>query len=289
MNKRLLRLYVPALFVIAIWSSTFISTKILLDYFSPLELLLIRFILAWLCMFVAHPKVYPITNWKNEGMFALAGLLGGSLYFLAENFALEKSLASNVSLLVSTAPLLTAIAAHYLLHDEKIGFKTILGATVSFMGAGMVILNGTFILRLNPIGDLLALSSALAWALYSIVIKRTKTELPSLYVTRKIFFYTVITALPFCLASPFTPDLANLAIPKVLFNLAFLTVFASCAAYLIWNSVIRKMGASKANTLIYFIPILTFIESSLILGEPITAFAVTGALLIISGVWFASR
>ncbi len=278
-----------AVVTIAIWSSTFISTKILLNAFSPTEILLYRFILAYACMFFAYPRVHRPESLKIELATAAAGVTGGSLYFLCENFALRYSLASNVSLLVSTAPIITAVAARFFLKEKGSTKKAVGGAVVAFFGAALVILNGKFVLKLNPKGDLLAVLAATCWAFYSIIVRCVGSKYPSQYLTRKIFFYTIITALPFFALSPDRAARAAFLEPQYVFNFLFLTVFASCVAYVAWNKVIYRLGPTRANTYIYFIPLLTLIESSIFLGERLTPFAIAGAVLIFSGVYVASK
>ncbi len=283
------RYHALALVVVTIWSSTFVATKVLLGSFAPVEILLIRFTLAWALMFAVYPRMHPFAGIRAELRMALAGITGGSLYFLAENYALDLSLASNVSLLVSTAPILTAITAHVALRDERISRHAVFGALVSFCGVALVILNGTFVLKLNPAGDLLALASSASWAVYTIMIKKIPPTLPGALVTRKIFFYTVITALPVLFLTPSQSNFRRLLSPPVALNMAFLAVGASCVAYVCWNAIIRKLGAVRANVYIYFIPLLALVESALLLGEPITPFALVGAALLLAGVWLASR
>ncbi len=281
--------YALAFATIVVWSSTFISTKVLLDTFTPIEILLYRFLLAYVLMFALYPRIHRPESLKSELKLVLAGLSGGSVYFLAENFALEYSLASNVSLLVSTAPILTAIVAHFALKDEPLGKPAIAGALIAFLGVGFVVFNGKFVLRLNPVGDLLALVSSASWAIYSIVIRTLDTKRSSFYITRKIFFYTLLTILPVLFFFPPRFELAACAQPKILINLLFLTLFASCGAYVVWNRVIKELGAVKANNLIYFIPVFTLAESAILLNEPLSPFALAGAALIVAGVYVTSR
>jgi drug/metabolite transporter (DMT)-like permease len=289
MEKPKARYYILAILTILIWSSTFISTKVLLSVLSPVEILGYRFGFAYLLMFLVYPHVHRIESVKTEAKIALAGLMGGTLYFMAENYALKFSLASNVSLLVSTAPILTAAAAHVFLDNEKINRNIIVGGAIAFAGAGLVIFNGKFILRLNPLGDILAILSALSWAVYSIIIKKLNGKYSTFYITRKIFFYTLITVIPFMLLSPVRTDLRPLLDWKIAANLLFLTLFASCGAYVVWSKVIWAFGATKANNFIYFIPLLTMLASTIILDEPLTAFALAGASLIFAGVYITSR
>lgn len=280
--------YILAIITIFIWSSTFISTKILLDSLSPIEILLYRFTLAYCLMFIVYPRIHKPESLKIELTLVCAGITGGSLYFLAENFALSISLASNVSLLVSTAPILTALAAHTFLKNEKITRTIVIGGLVAFAGTALVIFNGKFILKLNPLGDFLALLSSLSWAIYSIIIKKLHSRYSTFYITRKIFFYTLITMIPVLFFSPVHLNLKALLTPTILLNLSFLTLFASCAAYVIWSKVIWALGATRANNFIYFIPLLTLIASSIILHERLTIFALSGAALIFAGVYITS-
>ncbi len=281
--------YILAIATIVIWSSTFISTKILLDVFTPIEILVYRFALAYLLMFFVYPHVHRPESFKTELKIALAGLTGGSLYFVAENYALRYSLASNVALLVSTAPILTAIAAHIFLKNEKITRNIVVGCAVAFAGVALVIFNGKFILKLDPLGDFLAVLSAVSWAAYSVIIKKLDTKYSTYYITRKIFFYTLLTVIPVMFLSPVRFDLKPLLDPKIALNLVFLTVFASCVAYVVWSKVIWAFGATKANNFIYFIPLLTIVESAFLLKERLTLFALAGAALIFAGVYITSR
>ena len=288
MRQNAARYYILAMLVIIVWSSTFISTKVLLSAFTPIEILVYRFALAYLLMFIVYPHVHRPESLKTELKLFFAGIAGGSAYFLAENFALSWSYASNVSLLVSTAPILTAVLSHFLLKGEGISPRACVGAIVAFSGAALVILNGKFILRLNPLGDLLAVASALSWAVYSVLVRNLDTKHSSYYVTRKIFFYTLLTISPALFLSPARFDFSPLLDIRLSANLLFLTVFASCAAYVVWNRVIWSLGATKANNFIYFIPLLTLAESAALLGEPLTPFALAGAALIFLGVYITS-
>ena len=289
MKSRTMSYYLLAIITVIVWGSTFISTKILLTAFTPVEILVYRFLLAWLLLFIVYPHVHKPEGLKIELQLLAAGISGGSLYFLAENYALHFSLASNVSLLVSTAPIFTAIGAHFFLKDEKLSIKTIAGALIAFVGAALVVLNGKFILKLNPVGDILAIASAVSWSVYSIIIKRLHSQYSTYYITRKIFFYTILTILPVLFFSPVRFDFSPFLNWKMSLNLLFLTVFASCGAYVVWTRVIGGLGATRANNFIYFIPFLTLIESAIFLAEPLTPFAIAGAALIFLGVYITAR
>ena len=143
--------------------------------------------------------------------------------------------------------------------------------------------------RAHLLGDALAVLSALSWAVYSIIVRNLKTKYSTYYVTRKIFFWTLVTTAPVLIAFPARFDFRPLLDPKLLLNLAFLACFASSLAYVAWNRVIWTVGATKANNFIYFIPLFTLAESAAFLGEPLTPCAIAGAALIFAGVFVTAR
>ena len=104
-----------ALLTVLIWGTTFISTKILLKDFSPVEILLIRFVLGFLVLTAIYPRWLPFKEKRQEILFMLAGLCGICLYYLLENIALVYTQASNVGVIISAAPFFTAIAARFII------------------------------------------------------------------------------------------------------------------------------------------------------------------------------
>ena len=103
-----------ALFTVGIWGTTFVSTKVLLNHgLSPVDIIFYRFLLAYLCLWPVSYRRFWAKSLKDELLLMGGALTGGSLYFLTENTALTMSYASNVSLIVCTAPLLTAVVIRF--------------------------------------------------------------------------------------------------------------------------------------------------------------------------------
>ena len=107
-----------ALLTIIIWGTTFISTKILLNDFSPIEILFFRFIHGFVALMIVYPYRMSVVNRKHELFFAAAGLCGVTLYYLLENIALTFTMASNVGVICALAPFFTAIAS-YLIFERR--------------------------------------------------------------------------------------------------------------------------------------------------------------------------
>lgn len=284
------RYHLAALFTVSVWGATFVSTKALIAAgLTPAEIFLMRFALGYLCILPLAPRRLRAENRRDEAAFAAAGVCGGSLYFLLENVALEYAPASNVSLLVCTAPVWTALAAGRADRGERMTRRQAAGAALAAAGMALVVLNGRFVLHISPAGDLLALAAALSWMGYSLVIKRLGARYPASFIARKVFFYGMATILPVFAFRPFTATGELLARPVVWANLLFLGVVASGFCYALWNAVMRRLGAVRATNYIFFNPLVTMLTAALCIGERITAPALAGAAMILCGMWHAER
>ena len=275
--------------VTLIWSVTFVSTKFLLEYLSPGEILLYRVAVAYAVFVAVSPRPLPMRGLRTEGRIAAAGLLGITVYFLCENTALSFSTASNVALLCSTAPLLTGVVSHFFTSNEKISRRFIAGSVFCLIGIFFIIFNGHFVLKLNPIGDMTALLAALSFAGFSVVIRDVKSDYTPVQITRKMLFYTLASLLLLALTPVVRLHPAQLMRPAVAANVLFLGLFASGFCTWGWNIVIWNLGAVKANNLIYLTPPLTMLFAALILDEKITLFAISGGLLILAGVYISQK
>lgn len=283
--------HVIALLIVAIWGVTFISTKVLLiSGLSPEDIFFYRFLLAYIGIWFFGKNRLFSKSIKDELTFVLLGIAGGSAYFLTENYALKYTLASNVSLLVCVAPLFTALLSHWFLKNEPINKRLMQGILIAFLGVFLVIFNGQFILKLNPLGDILSIAAALCWSVYNIILMKVNKRYTNVFITRKIFFYGVLTILPCFLIHPLTTDTSILFSFKVLANILFLGIVASLLCFFFWNMVVKKLGAVMTTNYVYIVPVVTLAASSLLINEKITIFAILGTLLILLGViWSESR
>lgn len=282
------RYHLAALFSVVVWGATFVSTKVLIaNGLTPAEIFLMRFAMAYLAILPLARGRLRAESWRDEVLMAAAGICGGSLYFLTENMALEFAPASNVSLIVCTAPVWTALVLSLVDRRERMSRRQTLGAAVAFAGMVLVVLNGRFVLHLSPRGDLLALAAAWLWVFYSMIIKRLADRNPALFITRKVFFYGLLTILPVFAFRPFAATAELLARPAVWGNLLFLGLVASMLCYLLWNAAMHRLGAVRTTNYIYLNPLVTILTAALCIDERITPVALAGAALILFGMWRA--
>jgi drug/metabolite transporter (DMT)-like permease len=228
-------------------------------------------------------------NWRDEALMLLLGVSGGSLYFLLENSALLYTQASNVAIIIAATPLLTTLAVHLTNRKEKISKRLYGFSLLSLSGVALVVFNGEFILKLNPLGDLLTLGASVMWVIYSIVMAKVEGKYDSLMITRKVFFYGVLTLLPYFAIEPFEVTLEMISRPIVIGNLLFLGLLASLICYWTWNVSLIKLGAVRSTNYLYINPIVAMITSYLVLNEHITPLAIIGTVLILTGMYLAQK
>ncbi len=279
--------YLAALVVVIFWGTTFISTKILLADLSPLQIMLSRYLIGYLALLLLHPKFHRSEGRKVELHCLILAIFGSTLYFWAENTALSYTQASNVSLLVSCAPILTAVAAHLFTRERSLTTARIHGFIAAFIGIFLVVCNGRLYLKLSPAGDLLAILAAASWAVYTVLLRKLRSKYPPIYITRRIFLYSIFTMLPLQLLDGPLPSLSVYRKPQVWGNLLFLGLVASAFCYVLWYHVVAHIGPVSANNFVYLNPLTTMAVSSVILHEKITWMMLLGAALILLGVILA--
>ena len=284
MNAYTRRGHLTALLTVLIWGTTFIATKVLLEDFQPVEILFFRFLLGYAALWLVFPHPLRKTTARQEWIFAGAGLCGICLYYLLENIALTYTMASNVGVIVTVAPLFTALlAALFLRGEERLPANFFIGFLVAMAGVCLISFNGTSF-SLNPRGDLLALLAALVWGFYSILTRKIAAfGYTTIQTTRRTFFYGLLFMLPACVLFDFQLNLSRFAEPLNLANILFLGLGASALCFVTWNTAIRHLGAVQASLYIFLTPVITVLFSVLILGEPFTWLTACGTLLTLGG------
>lgn len=283
-----------ALTTIVVWGTTFIATKILLSSFSPIEILLIRFTMGYVGLFLfdltkQRNKSRARTTVLQELLFAGAGMTGVVMYYLLENFALTMTYASNVGILVSIAPLTTALIAPLFLKEEPVHLRLIAGFVIASAGVALVMLNGSTDIHVSPRGDALALASTFGWAIYSIILKKIDTRRFGVVTyTKKIFFYGILFMLPFTAASGISFKAADFTLLHIIL-LIFLGLGASAACFVSWNHAVKVLGVFRTSAYIYLTPLVSLFTAAMVLGEPVTTMAIGGCLLILTGLYLSEK
>ena len=286
--------HLVAFLTVAIWGTTFGWTKLLIiNGLSPAQIFTLRFVIAYVLLlgfslWRGRHKWFS-DSWRDELTMLGLGLTGGSMYFLTENESLRFTTATNTSLIVCSCPLFAMLIIALFYRSERFSARQILGSVVALAGMAVVVLNGHFILHLSPLGDTLAFSACLCWALYTLLMKPVMGRYPAMFITRKVFFYGILTILPYYIFVPDMPSLDVLLRPAVMWNLLFLGSVASMLCYLTWSWCMKGLGAVVCTNWVYVNPITTIVAAWLILGEQITTYFLMGSVLIIAGMYLSSK
>lgn len=299
--------FLSAAIVILFWGMTFASTRALLFEYSSLEIQVLRFALAWVALWVICPKRMRLNERKDEWLFAAMGLTGVFIYQFLENCAIYYTNASNVAILVSFGPIVTAALARMFTKDRSLSLSMILGSLVSIIGVAIVSLNGVVNFHLRPLGDLMALVAMISWGVYSILIdKANEKGYSPMLVIRRAFFWAIVFMLPllawgatdsgfyamdgsFSVTLDAKANIERFMNPMNWINLGFLGVFASALCFVLWNAACKSLGVVKATIGLYLTPIIGVVFAALFLGETITIMEVVGGAIIIAGVALANK
>lgn len=282
--------HIAALVSILVWGTTFISTKLLLEDFLPIEILFFRFVMGYIALWLVFPRRLTGTNARQELQFALAGLSGICLYYLLENVALVYTLASNVGVIISVAPFFTALLVYIAIPgEEKPNRNFFFGFVVAMAGICLISLPNSP-LRLNPLGDFLAFAATLAWAFYSVFTRKISAfGYNTIQTTRRIFAYGLLWMLPFLLFSDARLGLERFSDPINLFNIIFLGLGASALCFVTWNYAVKILGAVKSSVYIYMVPVITVLTAVIVLHESIHALAAAGIALTLLGLFISEK
>jgi len=275
-----------ALLTVVIWSLTFVQTKVLLGFLSPVEILVDRFVLAWGIFWVLAPRRVR-TSLYEEMLFVLLGGSGIFGYYILENLALKYTSAVNVGLIVTTAPIFTALVMLYVRPAGRRGLWMTLGgfalvlAGLSVMGYGRV--SGW------SIGDALALGGAVSFGVYSVLLGRVDGRFDVLVVTRKSFFWGIVLLVLYALWEGEPWHSAAYARSVVWSNLLFLAIVASGACFVMWRWAVARIGAVHASNYIYLVPLINAAAAVVVLDEAVTGRTLTAGALILLGLVVAQR
>ena len=286
--------HIVAFLTVAVWGTTFVWTKLLIiNGLSPAQIFTLRFIIAYVLLtgfsLWRGRHKWLSDNWRDELTMMALGLTGGSMYFLTENESLRFTTATNTSLIVCSCPLFAMLIIALFYKSERFSRLQALGSLLALIGMAAVVLNGHFVLHLSPLGDTLAFSACICWALYTLLMKPVMGRYPAMFITRKVFFYGILTILPYYIFVPDMPSLDVLMRPEVALNLLFLGSVASMLCYLTWSWCMKGRGAVICTNWVYVNPITTIIAAWLILDEQITVYFLIGSILIIAGMYLSSK
>ncbi len=281
-----------AFIVVAIWGVTFVCTKLLLlGGLTAAQIFILRFIIAYLLLlgYSLSKGIHWLSNsWRDELNMMALGVFGGSLYFLTENSAMNYTTTTNTSIIVSLCPLFASAIIGAFYKTERLNRWQTVGTVMAALGVIMVVMNGHFVLHLSPLGDALAFGACMCWAFYSLLIIPVSKRYPTVFITRKVFFYGLLSMIPYIILHPDLNIQLVINKPTLLANLLFLGCVASMLCYVAWNWALKRLGAVVATNYVYLNPVTTIVFAWMVLNEQITVWFIIGTVLILYGMYLVN-
>ncbi len=286
MKRERVSIYIGVTFAMIFWALSFIFYKIAYRHLEPIALIFLRLIVAviflWLAIYLT--RGFEKIRRADWGRFALMAFFEPFLYFMGESYGMTMVSSTVGSVIISTIPLFTPLAA-YILYREKITFLKITGALVSFAGVILVVTGRGFELVAPPLGIALMFLAVLSVILYTgtIVDLAAKYHPMTIILVQSIlgavYFLPVFifTDLPETLQVPFTWE--------TVYPVIFLGVFPSAISFILFTRAIRDIGITRSNIFINFIPVFAAIFSYFILREEISAGKIFGIALVLAGLF----
>lgn len=282
-----LRRFAPPVLAQLFWATNFIFGARLIDEFTPVELTTYRWlgalplllVIAW---WLERPDWRAAwAEWKWHLLQAMLGMVGYTLLLYA---ALDTSSSVNAAVISAMSPATITIAAVILL-GERVTRIGVVGIALSIVGVLLVVLAGQGDASAGfsvSVGDLLLVLSVLSWTAYVIVSRRLTT--PPITATTVQVALSVVVLLPVLLltGAPAQPTDAGW------FGLAWIIVFPSALAYLLWNIAAATLGPSKTGVFLNLLPVFTTIIA-IALGDVVTIWQIVGGIIVLLGVYLATR
>lgn len=274
--------HIAAIFTIAVWGSTFVSTKVLLRHFSAEEILFLRFLMGLFVLWALKPKPMTLSSRKHIIYFFGAGLTGVVLYYLCENIALNYGDASIVGVIVCSAPIFSAIFSA-IFFKEKLKKSFFVGFLVAIIGLLLISVSASTT-GINTKGLILAFSGSLSWGVYSIITRKIAIlGYNSFGTTQYTFLFAVIMMIPVIFFNGFRISAVMSMNFTILLNLLYLGLCASALCFITWNFSVKKLGVLKASVYLYASPVITIIFAAILLKERMTIKQIIGTVFVLFG------
>lgn len=283
-NKKIVLFIIASVF----FGGTFVGARAGLDYIPPILFVSLRYYIASIVLIGYVSINYPISELipKNKsdiiGIFA-AGILaiGAANGFL---FLGQIEVKSSIAAIVfSLIPIFSLLLASFILEDERLTFKLVVGTIVSLIGVSFVInITPTTILSSLTMSTLFVLLGAFCTSLGSVIIRKTNPVLSS---TARIAWALPISAIMLHIISfQVGESVSNITWNSVsIISLLYVGIFAGAVAYVAYFELLNEVGAMKSSFVFYISPVVATIGGWFFLGESITINSVIGFIIIFVG------
>ena len=288
--------YIALIVSVILWATTFGATKLSLIEIPPISLALFRFVIASLILLLfiqvkKENKSLKNAFKKDTPFFIVLGLIGISLMYILENFAIKFTTTSQVAIIMNADPILIALLAYFFI-GEKFNARKIFGIIIGFIGVSLVVFNEADFIALfksqSFLGNILALAASLTWAIYTIMIKKKIEQYGTLTVTTiSSIFGAIFLFFAVFLFEGF-PNIATFSLNSWILIL-YLGIIISGLNFYLWNYALKHFDASKVGMYWFLAPIIAVIIGIFFFKESLTLMMILGTILIFIGIYLTEK
>ncbi|MDZ7743949.1 MAG: DMT family transporter [Bacteroidota bacterium] len=284
MKRNLIYTHLYAVFSMLFWGLSYVWSKIVFEYYSPLTTVFLRLLLSSLILLayiVLLRKVQKIRK-EHVGLFFLSALFNPFLYFMGESYGLQLVSPTISAVIIATIPLFTPVVA-YLFFREKLSILNIFGLLISFLGIMLMLIGRDFMLKAEPLGILYLFGAVIAAIIYTVILKKLTVHYTPLCIITYQNIIGVFYFLPLFLAFHYQEFVQVKPDARLISSLLQLAIFASSMAFIFYTVAVRNLGMSKANIYSNLIPVAAAVTSYFVLNEVFDFYKILGILVVVCG------
>ena len=278
-----------ALFAVSalLFGGTFVAAKAGLEHLPPLLFVAIRFdigavvLAAYAATRMSKAELRPRTTGDVVGILATGLLVVGltnALLFVGQQYTTS----GVAAVIFSLNPILTPIFAAVLLTDERLSVRGSAGLVLGLLGVGIVANPDPAALVGGGLGVPILFAGAATSALGAVVIRRAGATISS--TARTVWGVPLAAGLSHALSAAAGESVSAVSVtPVAVAALLYVGVFSGAVAYLTYFALVDEAGATRANLLFYFVPVVAAVAGWALLGETLPAASLVGFAVIFTG------
>jgi drug/metabolite transporter (DMT)-like permease len=258
------------------------------ENFRPVAIIFLRlvFSVALLSSFLVLTKRFVKIRKKDYKLFFLLALFEPFFYFLGESYGLTYVSATVCSVIISTIPVVAAIAAR-IFFKEKLGLLNYSGIFLSFLGIVVFVVNKNGAFAYSPQGVALIFLAVFSAVGYNLILSKLVNDYNPVSIVNMQNIIGIALFLPLFMTFEVKPVMELNVTFKMLLPVLLLALFASCGAFILFAYSVRHLGIIKANVFTNCIPVLTAIFAFILLGDKLTVQNFIGMFIVILGLFMS--
>jgi drug/metabolite transporter (DMT)-like permease len=274
-------------FLITVWGINWPLSKIALAHTPPVLFSGLRTLLGGLLLLVvAVPRYKKLRFRETWWIYLISAAVNVILYYGLQTIGLNYLPAGLFSAIVFLQPVLVGLFSWMWLGESMYGLK-VLGLVLGFAGVGVISSGSGVSGHISVAGILLALGSALSWALGTVFVKKVGPSVDAIWlVTLQLITGGLVMTLGGSAVESWSDIDWNVAF---VLCLLFISIFVIAIGWIVFYKLIDSGEASKVASYTFLIPLVAIIIGTLFLHEPFTLSLVIGLVLIVGSIYFVNR